>query len=343
MTAKWILYGASGAAGRFIATHAVAIGLQPILAGRDAGRVHALAEQLGAESRVAALDDRLALADLLDDVDLLINCAGPFADTAAPLIEACLRTRTHYVDLCSEPLAFADALAHDERAKAAGVLVIPSAGFAVLPADGLARRLHGLLPSGDHLELAIAADARLTRGTVASSLLTLALGPLVRRNHAMVRLARPGVRTIVFGRRHIACATMPSVELAAAAAATEIPNITMYVRALEQRGELLTDYDRIAGLLRAGLELGSHESAGNRSSVWARLTNASGERVEATLDLPEPLAFTATAVCDFVCRVLDGELPRTSGATTLAGLLGPDFVIELPGVGGFGLRRTLRA
>jgi short subunit dehydrogenase-like uncharacterized protein len=160
----------------------------------------------------------------------------------------------------------------------------------------------------------------------------------------MARLARPGVRTIVFGRRHVACASVPTVELAAAAAATAIANISVFVRALERHGELLIEYERIAALLRAGLELADvHESAGSRSSLWARLTNAAGERVEATLDLPEPLAFTATAVCDFVCRLLDGELPRTQGATTLAGLLGPDYVIELPGVGGFGLRRTLRA
>jgi short subunit dehydrogenase-like uncharacterized protein len=341
VSTDWILYGAGGAAGRFIATHAVALGLDPILAGREHGGVEQLAERLGLRHRHFALDEPALVEQCLTDATLLVNC-GPAATTSPALIAACLRSRTHYVDLCSEPRALELALACDEQAKAREILIVPGVGFSVIPSDCLARRLHAILPRGEHLELAIAAELRFTTGAVASTLRMLEQGPLVRRAGRLVRLARPGARTIVFGRRSIPCVTMATVELAAAHAATAIANITVFVRSEE------TDFDRIAALVRAGLELQAGDAplespAWERSCVWARLSSGTGEHVEATLDLPEPLAFTATAVCDFVCRVLDGELPRTSGATTLAGLLGPDFVLELPGVGGFGLRRTLRA
>lgn len=345
VSTDWILYGAGGAAGRFIATHAVALGLEPILAGREGGGVESLAERLGLRHRVFGLDERLEAE--LSDAALLVNCAGPAATTSAPLIDACLRTGTHYVDLCNEPLALKHALACDARAKSRGILIVPGVGFSVIPSDCLVRRLHALMPAGERLELAIAADLRLTSGAVASMLHMLEQGPLVRRGGRLVRLARPGTRSIVFGRRSVPCVTMPTVELAAAHAATGIPNITVFVRSVDRRGETWSDYDRIRAMLRAGLELQSGGSPGSqaneRCGVWARLSKGAGEHAEATLDLPEPLAFTATALCELVCQFLEGELPRTSGATTLAGLLGPDFVLDLPGVGGFGLRRTLRA
>lgn len=337
----WILYGASGETGQFVSTHAVALGLQPTLAGRDPRRLEPLANRLGLDHQVAELDDPDAVDELLRDATLVVNCAGPFATTARPLVDACLRTHTHYVDIGNELLTLREVLERDAEARASEVLLLPGAGFEVIPSDCVARRLHEELPQGDRLELGIRRTPLATPGMVASMLAMLSLGPLVRRGGELVRLSAPALRSLAFGRRRVPCVSLPWPDLVSAYASTQIPNITVYVEAIEHHGEPVTDYDRLAALLRASLELPQAPASG-RGGVWARLTSRSGDRAEATLDLPDPLAFTATATCEIVCRILEGELGLRVGASTPSALLGSSFVLDLPGVGGFGLRREIR-
>ncbi|MFV8753921.1 saccharopine dehydrogenase family protein [Nannocystaceae bacterium ST9] len=342
MPKKWVLYGAYGETGQFISTHAVALGLQPTLAGRDAGRLTELSARLGLEHRVATLDDPRQLDALLADAALVINCAGPFAATAMPMVDACLRTHTHYLDLSGEYRALQAVLERDDEAHERGVLLLPGAGFDVIPTDCVAARLHEALPTGDRLELAIINGLALTRGTVARMLDVLAVGPLVRREGELVRLSEPSSRTIVFNRRTVPCVSLAWGDLVSAWHSTAIPNITVYVQTLEHRGAPVHDLDRLADLLRANLAVEAPRPAG-RSGVWGRVTNREGERAEATLDLPDNLAFTATATCAIACKILEDELRDPSGATTPSRLLGSQFVLDLPGVGGFGLRRETRA
>src|SRR5262249_28228183 len=77
--------GASGPPGRFIVAELVRRGLRPILLGRDARRLASVAGDLPA--RVAPIE--LSQRDLAG-IDALILCAGPFAVTAVPVIEATL-------------------------------------------------------------------------------------------------------------------------------------------------------------------------------------------------------------------------------------------------------------
>lgn len=57
----------------------------------------------------------------------MVNCAGPFATTAAPVIEAALRAKIPYVDVAAEIEANADTFAHfTDRARAASVAVVPA-------------------------------------------------------------------------------------------------------------------------------------------------------------------------------------------------------------------------
>ena len=88
---SWMLYGAAGYTGALIAQHARDRGHRPVLAGRSAQAVTALAGHLGLPHRSVALEDPAALTAALDGVHLVLNAAGPFLHTAAPLAEACLR------------------------------------------------------------------------------------------------------------------------------------------------------------------------------------------------------------------------------------------------------------
>jgi hypothetical protein len=66
----------------------------------------------------------------LEGAAAVINCAGPFASTAAPVIEAALRAKVPYVDVAAEIEANVDTFTHfAERAEAAGVAVVPAMAF----------------------------------------------------------------------------------------------------------------------------------------------------------------------------------------------------------------------
>ena len=62
MSSPWMIYGATGYTGELAAREAVERGLRPVLAGRNADAVGALARQLGLEHRAFGLDDPTALA-----------------------------------------------------------------------------------------------------------------------------------------------------------------------------------------------------------------------------------------------------------------------------------------
>jgi short subunit dehydrogenase-like uncharacterized protein len=147
------VYGAGGHTGRFVVREALRRGLAVVAVGRDVSRLPA-----GVEARVAAIEDAAALDAALAGCGVVINCAGPFLDTAAPVIEAALRAGCGYVDVTAEQ-ASAQAVFErfDSRARQAGVAVIPAAGFY----GGLADLLASALAAGgavDDLSVAIALD-----------------------------------------------------------------------------------------------------------------------------------------------------------------------------------------
>lgn len=125
------VFGAYGHTGRFVVAELHARGFVPVLLGRDAGRLQAMAQaQPGLEHRVASVDDPASLDRALRGVAAVVNCAGPFASTAGPVIEAALRNGIPYVDVAAEIEANVDTFTHyAERAEAAGVAVVPAMAF----------------------------------------------------------------------------------------------------------------------------------------------------------------------------------------------------------------------
>lgn len=95
-------YGANGYTGEMIAREAANRGMKPILAGRSAHKIEPLARELGLRHRAFAVLDADEIAPHLTDVDVVLHCAGPFSATSAPMIEACLRTSTQYLDISGE-------------------------------------------------------------------------------------------------------------------------------------------------------------------------------------------------------------------------------------------------
>jgi short subunit dehydrogenase-like uncharacterized protein len=58
--------------------------------------------------------------------------------------------------------------------------------------------------------------------------------------------------------------------------------------------------------------------------------NKAGEKKEATLEVPEGYALTASAAVELTLRAAAGEIQP--GAWTPAGAFGPDLILEIPGV-----------
>jgi saccharopine dehydrogenase-like protein len=156
-----VVFGASGHTGRFVVSELARRGMTAVLAGRDSEKLFALQRTHPAfEIRVASIDDPASLDQALLDGSLVINCAGPFLDTAAPLTEAALRARIHYLDVTAEQ---AVALAAFEKfsaaARAAGVLIVPSVAFYGALGDLLATAAMRNWSTADEIQIAVALDS----------------------------------------------------------------------------------------------------------------------------------------------------------------------------------------
>lgn len=96
---NWMIYGANGYTGELIAREAVRQGLRPILAGRNQSKVEALAQELALEFRAFGLDDIDLISAQLRGLHLVLHCAGPFSLTSKPMMQACIQTGAHYLDI----------------------------------------------------------------------------------------------------------------------------------------------------------------------------------------------------------------------------------------------------
>ncbi|MER7052509.1 saccharopine dehydrogenase NADP-binding domain-containing protein [Streptomyces sp. NPDC000351] len=124
------VFGAYGHTGRFVVAELGQRGYLPVLSGRDAEKLKALAYETGLDARPASVDDPASLDRALAGTAAVINCAGPFAVTASPVIEAALRAGIPYLDVAAEIEANVDTFAHfADRAREAGTVVVPAMAF----------------------------------------------------------------------------------------------------------------------------------------------------------------------------------------------------------------------
>src|SRR6266702_898856 len=178
----WILYGANGFTGRLITLEAKRKSLRPILAGRRAAPIEALGAQLDLPWRSFDINDPSAAAAALSDVDVLLHCAGPFAATSGPMVDACLASRTHYLDITGEIDVFVAAHARHAQAETAGILVCPGVGFDVVPTDCVAAVLKEALPDANSLALGFDAEGTPSPGTAKTMVEALSAGGRIRRD-----------------------------------------------------------------------------------------------------------------------------------------------------------------
>ena len=346
MSADFLLYGSYGYTGRLIARRALEVGLRPLLAGRSREQGEAHAAELGLEFRAVSLDDAAALDAALGEVPVVLHAAGPFSRTAKPMAQACMRTRTHYLDITGELAVFESLAAVGGKARDAGVMLLPGAGFDVVPSDCLAAHLKRRLPGAVRLALAFhGLGGGVSRGTATTMIENAGRGGAVRRGGRITPVpAAWKSRTIDLGRGPTTVTTIPWGDVSTAFHSTGIPDIEVYTRIPKSQRRVLVATRHLGWLLSSGpvqrllvnrVRSGKpgptdEERAKSVTLLWGEAEDAQGKRVVSGLRTPEGYTITATASVEIVRKVLAGDAPP--GFQTPSTAYGPDWVLELEGV-----------
>ena len=235
---SWMIFGAGGHTGGFIARHARERGHRPLLAGRSESALTTLAEQLDVPHRKLSLDDPTKLRDALVGVDVVLNTAGPFLHTASLLAEACMDAGTHYLDISNELQAFRALYDLGERARNCEVALVPGVGFGVVATNCLARYVSDAVGGAEHLEVASqAASAETGPGVAATVDANLPYGGWIRRAGRLQSAPLgSGITTLMLPSGTVQAMPMPTGDLEAAFRATGTSDVTAYAVAPDPGG-----------------------------------------------------------------------------------------------------------
>jgi hypothetical protein len=162
------VFGAAGHTGRFVVAELLRRGMAPIAIARDAASFESIGwTRRDVLRREASIHKPETLDLAFKGAQAVINCAGPFLETADAVAKAALRAKAHYLDVSAEQPSARDLLdTYDVAAREAGVAVIPSMSFYGGFADLLATGALGDWDEADTIDVMIGLDSwHPTRGT----------------------------------------------------------------------------------------------------------------------------------------------------------------------------------
>ena len=346
---QFLLYGANGYTGRLIAQLASAYDLNPILAGRNEKAIQQLSEELRLPYRIVDLNNPAQLQNALTDVDLVLHAAGPFQLTAKPMIDACIATHTHYIDITGEIPVFEMAKRYNDAAVQSGIMLMPGVGFDVVPTDCMALFLKNKLPDATSLQLAFAtAGGGISHGTANTMVMGLGEGGAVRENGKIVKkpLGHKGMWidfSVVAGKeKKLFAMTIPWGDISTAHFTTAIPNIEVYTGISPKVFKLLKLQGAFNWLLKTSLvrkfankkinekPAGPSDEARAKSSslVWGKVQNLQGKTVQAVMQVKDGYTLTAHSSLLIVQKILEGNF--ITGYQTPAAVYGEDLILEVP-------------
>lgn len=344
MQRRILIYGATSYTGRLIAKRARHLRQAPIVAGRNAHRVGALADTLGMPARVCALDNPAALDQALADVGVVINAASPFAETAPALVEACLRTRTHYLDVSGELPTFETAYRYDSAAHKRGMMIMPGVGFMIVASDCLAMHVAALVPNAKYVRIGYLRPTSISRGTLRASLAMASSHVTIRRNRQLTLVPASRLqRSFDYGDGERDSVAVSGADVFTAYYSTGINNIETYIeadfisRTLYQVTAGVAETLQFAPVRRwvdfvaQAWPEGPSETQRQHEKcvVVAEAEDSWRRRGCARLVTPNGYDFTAEAATTIARRVMRGDF--RPGFQTPGKVYGPNFVIGLAG------------
>jgi short subunit dehydrogenase-like uncharacterized protein len=137
MAGRIVLFGATGYTGDLTARAMVRRGVRPVLAGRNADRLRALADELGGlDTLVADVKRPESVRALVERGDVLLTTVGPFTYWGEPAVRAAVAAGAHYLDAAGEPKFIRDVFErHGPAAEAAGCALVPASGYDWIPGN----------------------------------------------------------------------------------------------------------------------------------------------------------------------------------------------------------------
>jgi short subunit dehydrogenase-like uncharacterized protein len=346
---NFLLYGANGYTGKLIAKYASEYGLKPILAGRNENEISALAKELDLPYHILDLNDKEKLNSILAEVVLVLHAAGPFKFTSKAMLQACLETGTHYLDITGEIEVFEKVKRLNDKALDKNIMLMPGVGFDVVPTDCMALHLKNLMPDATHLKLAFATvGGSISTGTANTMIEGMGDGGAVRENGKIIKkpIGHKGM-WVDFSDKKMFVMTIPWGDLSTAHFTTGISNIETYTSIAPKTFKLMKFQKLFNWALRTSFvrnyfkrKLKQKPAGPNdqkrlkaKSHVWGQVKNASGDIIECSISMPDGYTLTALSSLIITKKVLEGNFK--TGYQTPASCYGADLVLEIPNTGKF--------
>jgi len=137
-----IIYGATGFTGRLVAEyiHATYPDRPWAMAGRSASKLAQVRDEMGLPADTPLIEadasDPASLDAMVARARVIITTVGPYLLYGEPLVAACAKAGTDYVDLSGEPPFMWDMIEkYNDAAKASGARIVHSCGFDSIPFD----------------------------------------------------------------------------------------------------------------------------------------------------------------------------------------------------------------
>ncbi|MER1998009.1 MAG: saccharopine dehydrogenase NADP-binding domain-containing protein [Arthrobacter sp.] len=176
MSARIVVFGASGYTGRLAVSSLLARGARPLLAGRSDDALKSLAAPHGLSYQRADASEPATVRALLDPGDVLVSTVGPFNRYGYAAVWAAADAGAHYVDSTGE-VDFVHRVQREftARAKGTGATMVPAFGYDYVPgilAGALAAEAAGT--PGGNLRIGYFALGSLRNGISGGTRATLA-------------------------------------------------------------------------------------------------------------------------------------------------------------------------
>lgn len=339
-----IVYGAYGYTGKLITQVCKEKGLRALLSGRSESQLSQLSASTGFDYKAVDLKDHKALVSMLSNATLVLHSAGPFSVTSQPMAAACIEARTHYLDITGEHEVMSALYEQSEKARSAGIMLMPGTGFDVVPTDCMAAHLKSRLPEAVDLELAFAmVPTGISRGTAKTALQSFGKPSLRRIDGKLTsEFPQPRTRLIDFGERKLTAVCISWGDIFSAWVTTGISNIEVYMAAspsmvrgmkMALRWKFIFNLGFVRKFLSKGINSRPPGPSDEilktgRSLVYGKATSADGRMAESRLVTSNGYRLTADMAVLIATKVLSGNY--NSGFSTPAACYGAGLIMELP-------------
>lgn len=320
---RLMIYGSTGYTGRLALAYAKSLDLDIVIAGRTEDKVRSLAAELDFRYRTFDLSKHRDIVTALQDVQVLLNCSGPFKYTARPLISACIEGGTHYLDIAAELDSYQISMNLDRAAKKANVVLMPGCGGSVAMLGCLTRYASKEISSPTSIDIALRVAGPMSHGSLNAAAGSIATQPLKRKDGVMVDQNANDTSFFNFdnGEGSVLCFPVSLPDLITLWVSTGVPNIRTYVHVAGDHS--FPQHDSVVD----GPTEQQREDHPYYASVT--ITDKHGDRRSAVLKTVNGYTFTAQLSIHAAKRILDGE--GVAGFNTPVGLFGDNFVKDVHG------------